>query len=98
VAYERDPERASPKSDNPNVWAAWDAGQSVGRGADPGTLSVPAVLAEALRTNLNLSLFERMHVDMEWLYELQAVRDAFTSGQTSARQTAAEIARETGTR
>lgn len=57
---------------------------------------MPAVLAEALRTNLTLTLNERMSVDMEWYEELVVARSTFESAQQSARETQAAIKRETG--
>jgi hypothetical protein len=55
------------------------------------------VLGEALRLNLQMTPVEYAECDMEWYYELLAVKDAYQSGQQMARDTAAEIKRETGT-
>jgi hypothetical protein len=59
-------------------------------------VSVPPIVAEAIRANLNLTLTEYQATDMEWYHELRAVKEAFQSGQESARAAAAAIKAEVG--
>jgi hypothetical protein len=59
---------------------------------------VPAALADALRIDLDLNLWEMGQVDAGWYREMVGLRDAFREGQRMAQETAATIARETGRR
>jgi len=59
-------------------------------------VSVPAVLAEALRLDLRMTPVEYGACDMEWYQELLAVKSAYESGQSTARETAATLKAETG--
>lgn len=56
---------------------------------------IPANLAEALRLNLDLNLWEFSQCDASWYREMVGLRDAFREGQRMAKETAETIARET---
>ncbi len=56
---------------------------------------VPAALADALRIDLDLNLWEVSQVDASWYRELIGLRDAFREGQRMAQEVAATIQRET---
>lgn len=56
---------------------------------------VPPTLADALRFDLNLNLWEYAQCDAGWYREMAGLRDAFREGQRMAQETAATIQRET---
>lgn len=56
---------------------------------------VPENLAEALRLDLNLNLWEMSQVDASWYREMVGLRDAFNEGRRMASETAATIKQET---
>ena len=56
---------------------------------------VPPALAEAMRFDLNLNLWEFSQCDASWYREMVGLRDAFREGQRMTAETEATLKRET---